>query len=84
VGAAGRAVIEVEPGRGGARIEVDGMITELWAPRLAVSWRRQYGTLVTLGDPESVITGLRRRRVIIDSPRILARDDRLWAGRDET
>ena len=29
-----------------------------------------------LGGEESVLAGLRRRRVLLDSPRILARDDR--------
>jgi hypothetical protein len=33
-------------------------------------------TLVALGEQEPMIAGLRRRRVIIDSPRLLARDDR--------
>jgi hypothetical protein len=29
-----------------------------------------------LGDQEPPLAGLRRRRIIIDSPRVLARDDR--------
>jgi len=32
--------------------------------------------LVALGDQEPMLAGLRRRRVIMDSPRLLARDDR--------
>ena len=37
--------------------------------------------LVVLGGAESSWAGLRRRRIIIDSPRILARDER-EAARD--
>jgi hypothetical protein len=32
--------------------------------------------LVSLGEEEPLIAGLRRRRLILDSPRVLARDDR--------
>ena len=35
-----------------------------------------FATLVSLGEEESVIAGLRRRRILIDSPRVLARDER--------
>jgi hypothetical protein len=33
-------------------------------------------TLVALGDDEPMLTGLRRRRILMDSPRMLARDNR--------
>ena len=32
--------------------------------------------LVSLGEHEPLIAGLRRRRIILDSPRVLARDER--------
>ena len=35
-----------------------------------------YATLVGLGDEEPLLAGLRRRRILMDSPRVLARDDR--------
>ena len=38
--------------------------------------RRDHATLVTFGGEEPMLAGLRRRRVIIDSARILARNDR--------
>jgi NAD+ kinase len=80
-----RLEIELEPGHGGARIELDGQImarVEPHAPRtLEIGLRPDYATLVALGGEESLLAGLRRRRVIIDSPRMLARDDREAAGR---
>jgi hypothetical protein len=41
-----------------------------------ISLRREYATMITLADEESMLTGLRRRGLIVDSPRILARDAR--------
>ena len=70
----------LDPGHGGARIELDGRIhdrVEQHAPRtLTVALRPDHATLVMLGGEETMLAGLRRRRVIIDSPRMLARDDR--------
>jgi NAD+ kinase len=72
--------ILLDPGHGGARIELDGQIrdrVERHAPRaLSVTLRPEHATLVMLGGEETMLAGLRRRRVIIDSPRMLARDDR--------
>jgi len=75
-----RIELDVEPGYGGARIEGDGQPAdelERMARRcLVVTLRREHALLVTLGDQEPMLAGLRRRRVIIDSPRLLARADR--------
>ncbi len=35
-----------------------------------------FATLVSLGEHEPVIAGLRRRGILVDSPRVLARDGR--------
>src|SRR5829696_2944447 len=79
-GAESRLTIELYPGHGGARVELDGQIhdrVEPHAPRtLAVTLRERYATLVALGGEEPMLAGLRRRQVIIDSPRMLARDAR--------
>ena len=40
----------------------------------------EFATLVSLGEEESLIAGLRRRRILMDSPRVLARDDREQSG----
>ena len=39
-----------------------------------------YATLVDFGDEEPLLAGLRRRRILMDSPRMLARDDRAAAA----
>ncbi len=77
---ASRLEIELDPGHGGARIEVDGQVRDHVGPHsprtLAVTMRPDHVTLVTLGNEEHPLAGLRRRRVLIDSPRMLARQDR--------
>jgi NAD+ kinase len=79
-GGASRLTVLLDPGHGGARIELDGLIHERLEPHalrtLSVTLRERHATLVALGGEESLLAGLRRRRVIMDSPRILAREDR--------
>jgi len=78
------AGIEVElllnPGNGGARLEIDGQIAVELSPQepieLKLRCREEFATLVSLGEQETLMAGLRRRRILLDSPRILARDDR--------
>jgi NAD+ kinase len=78
-----RLEIALEPAFGGARIELDGQIhgrVERFTPRtFTVTLRRSYATLVALGGEEPMLTGLRRRGVLADSPRIVARDARSGA-----
>jgi NAD+ kinase len=71
-----RSVLEldVDPGFGGARLEVDGQISEIDPRTLRVSFRPAVATLVGFAEPEPFLTGLRRRQIIIDSARILADD----------
>jgi NAD+ kinase len=75
-----RLEITLEPGHGGARIELDGQIqgrVEPLAPvTFTVALRQRHATLVALGGEEPMLTGLRRRGVLADSPRIVARDAR--------
>jgi NAD+ kinase len=72
--------LTLEPGYGGARVEIDGQPRGVAEPpepaRFTVTLEHGAGTLVVLDDAESVWAGLRRRRIVIDSPRVLARDDR--------
>ena len=79
-----RVAITLDPGHGGARMEIDGRVhtalERLRPVTFALSLRPEFATLVSLGDQESLIAGLRRRRIIIDSPRVLARDDRNAGG----
>jgi NAD+ kinase len=76
VGIDSRVRIGIEPGHSGARIEFDGQIRAIQPHTLDVSWRDDHATLVQFGDAEHVFAGLRRRRILMDSPRVLARDDR--------
>jgi NAD+ kinase len=76
VGTASRVRIVIEPGYAGARLEFDGQVEEDQPRTLDVSRVEDYATLVGLGDSEPLLAGLRRRRILIDSPRVLARDDR--------
>lgn len=82
-GPASRLSIVLEPGHGGARIEVDGQVRDdlerLQDVELVVRWRADHGTLVALGDAEPLLAGLRRRGILADSPRVLARDARAAA-----
>jgi NAD+ kinase len=79
-GPGSRLELHVEPGHAGARIELDGQIhdqVEPLVPRtLAVTLRPDHATLIMLDGEEAMLAGLRRRRLLIDSPRVLARDDR--------
>lgn len=67
----GRAALtlEMEPGFGGMRLEVDGRGTESRATTITVTRRTGYATLVTLEGGEAMIAGLRRRGLVLDSPR---------------
>jgi NAD+ kinase len=76
VGVTSTIEIEIEAGFGGARIELDGQIKELQPHVLTPSWHPDYATLVRFDGAESTFAGLRRRRILSDSPRVLARDDR--------
>ena len=79
-GADSRIGIRFDSGNGGARIELDGQIHTEVAPRrpvmLTLRLEPAFAVLVSLGEEESAIAGLRRRRILMDSPRVLARDDR--------
>jgi NAD+ kinase len=76
VGPDGRVKVSVEPGHGGSRFELDGQVLAAPAAQLTVSLRRDYATMVTLAGQEPRLTSLRRKGLVVDSPRILARDTR--------
>lgn len=80
-GPASEVRLHVEPGYGGARLEFDGQIDDRAPADLRATRVEDYATLVGLGDAEPLLAGLRRRRILIDSPRVLARDDREALGR---
>lgn len=72
-----RLTLAVRPGYGGARFEVDGRPTAGAAEELTIRLRPDYATRVRLADEEPRLTGLRRRGLVLDSPRVLVREARL-------
>jgi NAD+ kinase len=76
-GRASRLSVAVEAGRVGVRYEVDGRGTSITGANLTVEMRPDYATAVSLEEDEPRLTGLRRRGLVLDSPRVLARDARL-------
>jgi NAD+ kinase len=74
VAAAGSTVrVEVEAGHTGARTELDGRPAVLGADCFEVTLRPAHADLVSLGDEEPQLRGLRRRGILLDSPRMVAR-----------
>ena len=76
VGATRSVRVKVEGGHGGARIELDGQIVDFEPHLIQTSWCPDYATLVRFDGAEADLAGLRRRRIIADSPRVQARDAR--------
>jgi NAD+ kinase len=75
VGAASELQLDPAAGHGGARLEVDGQVADTRVGRLSITFRPAVATLVSFADQEPLLTGLRRRQIITDSPRILADDN---------
>lgn len=68
--------ILINPGYGGARLEVDGQPLNTDGADLTVRVRPAVATVVAFDDQEQFVAGLRRRKIIADSPRFLAEDAR--------
>jgi NAD+ kinase len=75
-----RVQVTIDPGHGGARVELDGQVEDVLAPREPVTFALRleegFASLVSLGEHEPLLAGLRRRGILVDSPRVLARDQR--------
>jgi NAD+ kinase len=72
IGPASELRIDVGVAFGGARLEVDGQVADDHVDELAIGLRPAVATMVSFRDQESLLAGLRRRRVILDSPRMAA------------
>jgi hypothetical protein len=70
------ATVTVQPGFAGFDVEIDGRARPLQGVRFALTLHADKLALVTFGPSGRGLTGLRQRRLVIDSPRILARDER--------
>src|SRR3954453_2258180 len=82
LGSASAVKLVIEPGYAGARLEFDRQAEDAEPAELRAERVEEYATLVGLDDAEPLLAGLRRRRILIDSPRVLARDDRAALKRD--
>jgi NAD+ kinase len=71
--------LDVHVGFSGMRIEVDGQSTAITGTSLELRLRPDHAVLVGFGE-NLFLTGLRRRRLVEDSPRISAHDDRMARG----
>ena len=69
--------VEVHPSYAGYEIQTDGHVSELEAASYRLSLHDDKVTLVSFGELRLGISGLRERRLVMDSPRVLARDDRM-------
>jgi NAD+ kinase len=69
-------VIDVAGGFAGARVEVDGQVAGLGEGALTITFRSAVVTQVSFDDQEPLLAGLRRRQILLDSPRLLAEADR--------
>jgi NAD+ kinase len=68
--------LQVHPGFGGFGVEIDGHAHPAAARAYRLTLHRDKVTLVSYGEPGRWIAGLRQRQLILDSPRVLARDAR--------
>jgi NAD+ kinase len=76
-GTASELTLEVVPGYRGVRYELDGQVKGIEGPSLSLRHRPDYATLVTLAEEEPRLSGLRRRGLVRDSPRVLVRERRI-------
>lgn len=72
VGAASELALEVTTAQGGARLEIDGQVAASAPHALTIRLRPGVARLIAFSDQEPMFTGLRRRGIIADSPRIVA------------
>jgi NAD+ kinase len=73
--------LEAHPGYSGFDIEVDGHRAEIDGTRFTIALCEHSATLVAMAEPGLGIAALRRRGLITDSPRVLARDQRAGTPR---
>jgi NAD+ kinase len=69
--------LEAHPSFGGFDVEVDGHVEQVDGAQFSVRLTEAKATLVAVGDTGLGLTALRQRGLIVDSPRVLARDARV-------
>jgi len=68
--------IDAYPGFGGFDVEIDGQTSDIQGKRFELRLEPDRATLVGVGEPGLGLTPLRRRGLIADSPRMVARGAR--------
>ena len=63
--------LDIGEGYGGSRLEVDGRIVTGASPRLRIGLRPAMATVVAFADQEPLLSVLRRKGLVLDSPRVL-------------
>ncbi|MFL5826755.1 MAG: NAD(+)/NADH kinase, partial [Thermoleophilaceae bacterium] len=72
-GKASLVTLAIEPSHVPFRCELDGRLAPVAGHLLKVGQRPDYATMVELEGEEPRLTGLRRRGLVLDSPRVIAR-----------
>ncbi len=75
VGSATELELEVTQDFGGGRLEIDGQVADERVQSLRIGLRPDVATMVAFPDQESLLAGLRRRGIILDSPRMVVEAD---------
>jgi NAD+ kinase len=68
--------VELTPGHAGFAVEIDGFRTGDEGRRFRLALVPDVATLIAFRPADRGLGALRRRRLVTDSPRVLARDDR--------
>src|SRR3954452_3008293 len=68
--------LDLQAGYGGVRLEVDGRGVMTGPKKLTITLQLAYATLVSLDGGERMISGLRARGLVVDSPRAKMREER--------
>jgi NAD+ kinase len=81
IGSQSELTVDVAGSFGGARIEIDGQIVGEGVGTLTINFKPAAATQVSFEDEESLLAGLRRRRILLDSPRLMAEAARDYVNR---
>lgn len=76
VAATSRVELTIAGGYGGMRFELDGQPGDLGADHVELRLHPGYAVRVALAAEEAPLTGLRRRGLVLDSPRVKIREGR--------
>ncbi|MGH2887414.1 MAG: hypothetical protein ACRDPA_32735, partial [Solirubrobacteraceae bacterium] len=74
-------VIDVAGAFAGARLEIDGQVAGECVGALTITFRPGVATQIGFEDEEPLLVGLRRRRIVLDSPRLMAEAARDYVSR---